>query len=236
MKIDIKKHLPVALATMAILGAVSLAASADETTPPTVSTQTAADSSQPPAPDMNQGHRGHGENQAAETAIQNNDYDAWLKAESRNGQLPDFLKVVTKDNFAQFVQMRQLMKAGKFDDAKKIADALGLKMGPGEPKVNAAAETAIANSDYNAWVAAESVNGQLPDFLKVVTQDNFPKFVEAHNYEKQAMDLMQKSRDLMKEIGFKQGPGFGMGMGGHRGGKGGFHGAPADDQAQAQSK
>jgi hypothetical protein len=233
--IDIKKYLPVGLATMAILGAITLVTSADELTPGTTSTpSTTTSAPTTPGPETGHGHRGHAINQAAETAMTNGDYNAWVAAVSQNGQLPDFLKVITKDNFAQFASMRQLMKDGKPDEAKKIADTLGLKMGmgkggPGGFKANPAAETAISNSDYNAWITAVSVNGQVPDLLKVITQDNFPKFVEAHNDQKQAMDLMQKSRDLIKEIGFKQGPGFGGGMG-HRGGKGGFRGQAAGSQ------
>ncbi len=220
------KILPIGLATLAILGTVALTTSANELTPNAATTQSTTQSA------TGHGQRGRAMNQAAETAMTNGDYDAWVAAVSQNGQLPDFLKVITKDNFAQFVSMRQLMKDGKPDEAKKIADALGLKLGMlkggfGGPKANPAADTAIANNDYNAWVAAVSVNGQLPEGLKVVTQDNFPKFVEARNDQKQAMDLLKKSSDLMKEIGFRQGPGFGGEMSSHRGGgRGGFHGAP----------
>jgi hypothetical protein len=85
-------------------------------------------------------------------------------------------------------------------------------------------------------VKAESQNGQLPERLKVVTAENFPKFTEAHLYRKQGAELLKKSDDLMKEIGLKQGRGFGKGMMGHRGGgKGMSRGTPMN-QAETPTK
>jgi|GEM_PF-2243460 len=213
------KIIPVSLATMVILGSVALGVSANDSTTATTATV-------PMSVTEVKGGGVRGELRAAvKAALDANDYDAWVKAESNNRILPDFLKVITKDNFAKFVSMHQLMKDGKKDEAKVIADELGLKMGGGRggmerPKMNEAAEKAITNGDYAAWVTAESVNGQLPDFLKVVTKDNFSKFVEAHGYQKQAQVLMQKSDALMNEIGIKRGPGF-EGRGGKRGERGG---------------
>lgn len=221
--------LPVSLATMVILGAISLAASASDpaTTTPGSASASVSDTS-------------HISGAAVQAALEANDYDAWVKAISINGQLPEFLKVITKDNFAKLVSMHKLLKEGKKDEAKTIADELGLNIGVGEggfgrPKINEAAETAITNGDYDAWVKAESVNGQLPEFLKVVTKDNFPKFVEARNYQKQAMELMKKSDALMKEIGFKRGPGFEKGEG-HRGGRGIFREGPKDDRTETEAE
>jgi uncharacterized short protein YbdD (DUF466 family) len=218
---DIKKFLPVTLASLAILAAITIGVSANNDTG-TAGFTTPRSS-----------FRGmtHGNRAAVETAIQANDYDAWIKA---MGDKNPMANIITKDNFAKFVSMHQLMKDGKFDEAKQIADELGLKMpgkgAPQGPKINEAADTSITNGDYNAWVNAVSTNDPL---LKVITKDNFLKYAEAYNDQKQAMELMKKSRDIMEELGVK-GPGFGMmGKGGHMGGRrGGFFGEPREESQQ----
>lgn len=70
-----------------------------------------------------------------------------------------------------------------------------------------AVESAIEANDYNAWVAAVGDNSPV---LEKINQDNFGKFVEAHN-------LINQARDAMKELGLEQGrmiggrPGIGFG-------------------------
>lgn len=227
------KFLPVSLATMVILGAISLAAAASD------STASTENDTPRPATEMRVGPRAD-----VKAAIEAGDYDAWVKAVSINGQVPEFLKVITNDNFAQFVSMHQLIRDGKKDEAKVIADELGLKMGmglgmgkgefQGPPKVNQAAEAAIASGDYDAWVKAISVNGKVPTFLQVITKDNFAKFVEASNYRKQAGELMKKSETIMDELGIKRpGP---EGERGHRGGKGRFGGESENNQNETEVK
>jgi len=218
---NIKKYVPLGLATMLIFGSVVMATSANGLTG-----------------NFFKGDRG--QRAAVVTAIENSDYDAWVKAVSVNGQLPDFLNVITKDNFAQFVQMHQLLKDGKKDEAKAIADTLGLKFmgigkGPG-PIVNAAADAAIQSGDYDAWVKAVSVNDQMPELLKAVTKDNFAKFSEAMKLEKQGMDLIKQSRDILDSIGVNPpGPGFKKGEG-HGRGRGERFESEDNTQTESESK
>ncbi|KKP36341.1 MAG: hypothetical protein UR27_C0021G0012 [Candidatus Peregrinibacteria bacterium GW2011_GWA2_33_10] len=62
-------------------------------------------------------------------AIENNDYQTWKKLMEENGMHPEKLDVINEENFAKFSQMHKLMREGKFEEANKIREELGLKMG-----------------------------------------------------------------------------------------------------------
>jgi len=64
--------------------------------------------------------------EAVETAIINNDYNAWYKLMTENGKTPKILDVITKDNFAKFSEATKLFKDGKKDEAAKIFQELGI--------------------------------------------------------------------------------------------------------------
>ncbi len=89
-------------------------------------------------PMMGGHHNGQGRgpeiNAAIQTALDNNDYSAWLEAV---GDSP-ITEKINADNFATFVQAHQLMKAGDHEGAKAIMDQLGLTppVGPGRPHFN----------------------------------------------------------------------------------------------------
>jgi len=51
------------------------------------------------------------------------DYEAWKKLMDGKGRAS---QVVTKDNFAKFVEMHTLMQQGKVSEAQKIRQELGL--------------------------------------------------------------------------------------------------------------
>lgn len=58
-----------------------------------------------------------------EQAFQNNDYAAWKNiAEGR----PKMTDAINEENFPKFAKMHNLMKEGKFEEAKAIRDDLGL--------------------------------------------------------------------------------------------------------------
>ncbi len=62
------------------------------------------------------------QHEAMQTAISNNDYDAWLElAGDKN-----ITEYVNSDNFDQFVAMHNLMNNDQFEEAKIIAEELGL--------------------------------------------------------------------------------------------------------------
>lgn len=70
------------------------------------------------------------ERQAIEDSITNQDYNTWQEIIDSRPRITDY---INQDNFAQFAEMHQLMKDGKFEEAQAIRDELGLpdRMGMG---------------------------------------------------------------------------------------------------------
>lgn len=64
--------------------------------------------------------------QDLEEAISSRNYQAWKKIIDSRPRITDY---VTADNFEKFAQMHELMQAGKFDEAKVVAQELGLPEG-----------------------------------------------------------------------------------------------------------
>ena len=65
---------------------------------------------------------------AIQEAIKNNDYEAWknLKTEQMNAKMNWMFSKVTSDNFPKFAEMNELLKQGKYEEANKIREELGL--------------------------------------------------------------------------------------------------------------
>lgn len=72
------------------------------------------------------------QHEAIQKAFENNDYEAWKTTVEQqakdhpNSPKQEILNVVTEDNFSKFVEIHQLLKDKKLDEAKVIADELGL--------------------------------------------------------------------------------------------------------------
>ena len=80
---------------------------------------------QTPTSNTNMPNHSNERHQAMEKAFETNDYEAWknalpAQAKSMMGQ------AITKENFAKFSEMHELMEHGKFDEASKIREELGL--------------------------------------------------------------------------------------------------------------
>jgi len=60
---------------------------------------------------------------AMENAFEKGDYDAWKNLMQGRGRVT---QIVTKDNFAKFAQIHELMENGKTAEAQKIRQELGL--------------------------------------------------------------------------------------------------------------
>lgn len=60
---------------------------------------------------------------AMEKALENNDYAAWAELMAGRGRVTE---LITEQNFSKFVQMHDLMEAGKYDEASVIRQELGL--------------------------------------------------------------------------------------------------------------
>lgn len=65
-------------------------------------------------------------NSAVTAALENGDYNAFVEAMTVNGKTPKMLEYVTEANFDKYVEMHDLLKEGKKEEAKAIADELGL--------------------------------------------------------------------------------------------------------------
>lgn len=106
----IKRILPIGLATLLILVTAGVIfTSADE------------GDSEPKGPRFNTERRA-----AVQAALEDGDYDAWVAAKGQDDRDPKVLELINADNFARFVEMHNLMKEGKKEEAQVIADELGL--------------------------------------------------------------------------------------------------------------
>lgn len=61
--------------------------------------------------------------EAMQKAFESNDYNAWKELMNGRGQVSD---VINEGNFARFSEMHRLMLEGKYDEANKIREELGL--------------------------------------------------------------------------------------------------------------
>ena len=71
-------------------------------------------------------HGGFPHNEAVISALESGDYNAFVTALESDEHASKMFEFVTEDNFVKFAEMYNLMKEGKKDKAKVIADELGL--------------------------------------------------------------------------------------------------------------
>ncbi|MFA5871485.1 MAG: hypothetical protein WC858_02070 [Parcubacteria group bacterium] len=62
--------------------------------------------------------------EATQKAFENNDYNAWKKLMSGQGRAA---QLINENNFGRFSEMHRLMLEGKYDEANKIREDLGLR-------------------------------------------------------------------------------------------------------------
>ncbi len=151
-------------------------------------------------------------------AIDNKDYATWKEL---MGDSP-ITEKITEENFDKFVEARQLMVDGKYEEAKVLREELGLQnkegfkkgwngMHKGEEfnKENfTAVKEAIANNDYNAWKNAwQELKGD--DIMaEKITAENFSKLAESHNLMQEGK--FEEAKQIREELGLNFGRG-GMG-------------------------
>jgi hypothetical protein len=58
---------------------------------------------------------------------------------------------------------------------------------------------AVESGDYQAWLAAVGADSKLAE---IVSEDEFPRLLEAHNLMQQARENMEQARQIKEEIGF----------------------------------
>jgi hypothetical protein len=64
--------------------------------------------------------------EAMQKAYENNDYNAWKDLMKGRGRI---INVVNEKNFSRFSEMHRLMLEGKYDEANKIREELGISQG-----------------------------------------------------------------------------------------------------------
>jgi hypothetical protein len=143
---------------------------------------------------------------AVNAALTAGDYNAWVTAEKAMDANSPMLTKVTANNFSTYVQNYKDREA---------------KMAEQKTKIDAVT-AALTAGDYNAWVTAEKAMDANSPLLAKITAENFNRYVEATNLQKQAAAIMT-------ELGVERGGdigerGHGMRGGFGPGGPGGFHG------------
>jgi len=146
-------------------------------------------------------------------AIDNQDYNSWKELVGYN----PITEKITEENFAKFVEARQLMKDGKYEEAKILREELGIQdmreggcgfMGKGHKGNDEDHEDvihAIENNDYEAW---KTLMAGKPMADKI-TQENFNKMVEAHQLMQEGK--FDEARQIQKDL--EMGFGHSRGMG-----------------------
>jgi Spy/CpxP family protein refolding chaperone len=155
-------------------------------------------------------------NLAIAEAFENKDYNAWLEAvgeESRNRAK----NKINEEDFIKLAEMHNLIKEGKFEEAKEIREELGLQnfRGNGNKfnmnfnkrmiEKNQEAREAIENNDFQAWLNAIPENCPARENI---TEDNFSKLVEAHSLMLEGK--FEEAKEIREELGLKIRGGNGM--------------------------
>jgi Spy/CpxP family protein refolding chaperone len=148
-------------------------------------------------------------NLAITEAFENKDYNAWLEAvgeEARNKAK----NKINEEDFMKLAEMHNLIKEGKFEEAKEIREELGLQNPKGNgnrlnmnfdkkmiPK-NKEAREAIENNDFQTWLNA------IPEDCPArenITEENFSKLVEAHKLMQEGK--FEEAKEIREELGLK---------------------------------
>ena len=160
--------------------------------------------------------------EAAQTALSNGDYSAWVTAEKALNENSPMLSKVTADNFATYVQEYKDRELKRTEMQTKIETV----------------RTALNNGNYTSWVAAEKAVNENSPVLEKITAANFSKYVEAHNLREQANTIMKDlGLDQGREMGMGNGLGMGRGDDGAGAGMGRGHGRMMDsDKSETISK
>ena len=132
-------------------------------------------------------------------ALENNDYNAWKEVV---GEECPMIEKITEENFTKLAEAHKLMEDGKFEEARKIREELGLRGGPGMgpgPKAENREEiqNALENNDYSAW--KEATEGRR--ISEEISEEEFSQLAESHNLRKEGK--FQESRQIMEELGLR---------------------------------
>ena len=143
------------------------------------------------------GHGKRGLSEEAKEALETGSYATFVEAVGEDAKI---LENITAENFDQLVALHEAKEAGNYEEAKAIAEELGLPQRGqrGGKKLNEEAQAAVEAGDYNAFVTAV---GQDARILEKVTADNFDAF--AAMKEAKADGDYETAREIAEKSGFK---------------------------------
>lgn len=161
-----------------------------------------------------------GQHEEIRTAMENDDYATWASLMAEDTR---FSLEVTEDTFEALKKMHELREEGEFEEAREMAEELGLPEGPkhghgGHENMDEIRD-AIENGDYDAWATLMAEDARFP---LEVSEDTFDSLVEMH--ELREAGEFEEAREMSEELGLPGGPGEGRGGHGMGGMKGGFGG------------
>lgn len=153
--------------------------------------------------------------QAAKSALESNDYNAWVEALSDHPKSEEF---VTQENFNTLLQAKALRDEGKMEEAKQLLKDSGIKMrgkhmqgqdsnwgkkhGEGKGEMGKSMQemkAALESNDYNTWAELMEKHGLAQESIN---QETFNKFLEAHSLHEAGEH--EQAKELMQEIGFEK--------------------------------
>ncbi|PIR78157.1 MAG: hypothetical protein COU28_03140 [Candidatus Magasanikbacteria bacterium CG10_big_fil_rev_8_21_14_0_10_36_16] len=146
------------------------------------------------------------------------DFQTWKDLMSKNPRSSQILSVINETNFPKFVEMQKMMMSGDKAGAEAIRAELGLPaqivpqkgvMGRGhfDKGQNNAVQTAINNSDYNAWKIAIENTPMGGKMLEVINESNFSQLLEMHKLmqagDKAGAEAIEQKLGLEKPFGME---------------------------------
>ncbi len=146
---------------------------------------------------------------AVQDAVKANDYTAFQTAVA---DTPFADKITTEAQFAQLVEMHTLMQAGQKDEAKAIAESLGLPamMKGMRAEKWAESEAIKAAIDANDYTAFQTALVELPNspLASIDTVEEFAKLVKMHSLLDEAKAIAEELDLPMMQAGGHRGPGM----------------------------
>jgi len=149
-------------------------------------------------------------------AVESGDYNAWYALMSEHERASDILEKINADNFYLLEEMHQAMQDGNHEEAKAIADELGLKrpmkgrMGKNIDPEKAEeikqhreeVKAAVESRDYDAWYALMSEHERAGDILEKINADNFYLLGEMH--QKMQEEDPEGAKAIADELGLER--------------------------------
>lgn len=143
--------------------------------------------------------------EAVRSAVASGDYKAFVAAVGEEAQI---LETITEENFTSFIEAKQKLEAGDLQGAEVLFNDLGLEHHAGmrgrgkflahKEETHQAIRAAVEAEDYNAFVVAV---GEEAPLLEIITEANFPTFVEIHEL-RMAGDF-EAAHELADELGLR---------------------------------